>query len=72
MSGSRPLRAAGSIGYFDSKSDLYAGKGIGVSFFTDPEWKSCWEGVEVDLTSTDAVGPQVIRAYLSRASTLRT
>ena len=32
---------------------------------TDPEWKSCWEGVEVDLTSTD-VGSQVVRAYLSR------
>jgi hypothetical protein len=35
------------------------------AFFTDPNWKSCWEGVEVDLTSTD-VGPQVVRAYLSR------
>src|SRR6202035_2724630 len=34
-------------------------------FFTDPNWKSCWEGVEVDLSSTD-VGPQVVRAYLSR------
>jgi TetR/AcrR family transcriptional regulator, transcriptional repressor for nem operon len=34
-------------------------------FFTDPNWKSCWEGVEVDLKSTD-VGPQVVRAYLSR------
>jgi len=34
-------------------------------FFTDPEWKSCWEGVEVDLAAGD-VGPQVVRAYLSR------
>jgi len=34
-------------------------------FFTDPEWKSCWEGVHVDLSSTD-VGTQVVRAYLSR------
>jgi hypothetical protein len=34
-------------------------------FFTDPQWKSCWEGVHVDLSSTD-VGPQVVRAYLSR------
>jgi TetR/AcrR family transcriptional regulator, transcriptional repressor for nem operon len=34
-------------------------------FFTDPEWKTCWEGVEVDLSSDD-VGPQVVRAYLSR------
>jgi TetR/AcrR family transcriptional repressor of nem operon len=34
-------------------------------FFTDPEWKSCWEGVDVDLSSSE-VGPQVVRAYLSR------
>jgi hypothetical protein len=34
-------------------------------FFTDPNWKSCWEGVEVDLASP-YVGPQVVRAYLSR------
>jgi hypothetical protein len=34
-------------------------------FFTDPEWKNCWEGVHVDLSSTD-VGPQIVRAYLSR------
>src|ERR1700733_13940130 len=49
--------------YFKSKSDLYA-EVLGC-FFTDPQWKSCWEGVHVDLSSTDA-GPQVIRAYLSR------
>jgi TetR/AcrR family transcriptional regulator, transcriptional repressor for nem operon len=49
--------------YFKSKSDLYA-EVLGC-FFTDPEWKSCWEGVHVDLSSTD-VGPQVVRAYLSR------
>ena len=36
-----------------------------VCFFTDPQWKSCWEGVHVDLSLTD-VGPQVVRAYLSR------
>src|ERR1700737_5593818 len=34
-------------------------------FFTDPNWKSCWEGVKVDLSAGD-VGPQVVRAYLSR------
>ena len=34
-------------------------------FFTDPNWKSCWEAVKVDLSSTD-VGSQVVRAYLSR------
>src|SRR5882724_697379 len=49
--------------YFKSKSDLYAA--VLGCFFTDPEWKSCWEGVHVDLSSTD-VGPQVVRAYLSR------
>src|SRR5271155_5794858 len=49
--------------YFKSKSDLYAT--VLGCFFTDPEWKSCWEGVHVDLSSTD-VGPQVVRAYLSR------
>lgn len=49
--------------YFKSKSDLYA-EVLGC-FFTDPEWKNCWDGVEVDLASTD-VGPQVVRAYLSR------
>src|SRR5271170_2818922 len=57
------LTRGGFYSYFDSKSDLYA-EVLGC-FFTDPEWKSCWEGVEVDLTSTD-VGPEVIRAYLSR------
>jgi len=50
-------------GYFKSKSDLYA-EVLGC-FFTDPEWTNCWEGVHVDLSSTD-VGPQVVRAYLSR------
>jgi TetR/AcrR family transcriptional regulator, transcriptional repressor for nem operon len=49
--------------YFKSKSDLYS-EVLGC-FFTDPEWKNCWEGVHIDLSSTD-VGPQVVRAYLSR------
>jgi len=49
--------------YFKSKSDLYA-EVLGC-FFTDPNWKSCWEGVHVDLSSTD-VGSQVVRAHLSR------
>lgn len=57
------LTHGGFYGYFHSKSDLYA-EVLGC-FFTDPEWKSCWEGVQVDLSSTD-VGPQVVRAYLSR------
>ncbi len=57
------LTRGGFYSYFESKSDLYA-EVLGC-FFTDPEWKSCWEGVEVDLSSKE-VGPQVVRAYLSR------
>ena len=57
------LTRGGFYSYFESKSDLYA-EVLGC-FFTDPEWKNCWEGVEVDLSSGD-VGPQVVRAYLSR------
>ncbi len=57
------LTRGGFYSYFHSKSDLYT-EVLGC-FFTDPEWKSCWEGVELDLSSTD-VGTQVIRAYLSR------
>ncbi len=57
------LTHGGFYSYFKSKSDLYA-EVLGC-FFTDPNWKSCWEGVKVDLASTD-VGSQVVRAYLSR------
>jgi len=53
----------GFYSYFRSKSDLYAE--VLSCFFTDPEWKNCWEGVHVDLSSSD-VGPQVVHAYLSR------
>ncbi|HEX3685088.1 MAG TPA: TetR/AcrR family transcriptional regulator [Bryobacteraceae bacterium] len=49
--------------YFKSKSDLYAE--TLTCFFTDPNWDSRWEGVEVDLTSPEA-GSEIIRAYLSR------
>jgi TetR/AcrR family transcriptional repressor of nem operon len=52
----------GFYSYFQSKSDLYT-EALGC-FFTDPNWKSCWEGVKVDLKSAD-VGRQVVRA-LSR------
>jgi TetR/AcrR family transcriptional regulator, transcriptional repressor for nem operon len=62
MAGAR-LTHGGFYSYFDSKSDLYA-EVLGC-FFTDPEWRNCWEGVHVDLSSLD-VGPQVVRAYLSR------
>src|ERR1700686_3987517 len=57
------LTHGGFYSYFRSKSDLYS-EVLGC-FFTDPNWKSCWEGVKVDLSSTD-VGSQVVRAYLSR------
>src|SRR5246500_5629123 len=57
------LTHGGFYSYFKSKSDHYT-EVLGC-FLTDPEWKSCWEGVHVDLSSTD-VGPQVVRAYLSR------
>ena len=53
----------GFYSYFGSKNDLYAE--VLSCFFTDPEWKNCWEGVHVDLSSSD-VGPQVVHAYLSR------
>jgi len=57
------LTHGGFYSYFKSKSDLYV-EVLGC-FFTDPDWKNCWEGVHVDLSSTD-VGAQVVRAYLSR------
>jgi TetR/AcrR family transcriptional regulator, transcriptional repressor for nem operon len=57
------LTHGGFYSYFKSKSDLYVE--VMNCFFTDPEWKNCWEGVEVDLSSSD-VGAQVVKAYLSR------
>ena len=62
MAGAR-LTHGGFYNYFKSKSDLYV-EVLGC-FLTDPEWKHCWEGIHVDLTSTDA-GSQVVNAYLSR------
>jgi TetR/AcrR family transcriptional regulator, transcriptional repressor for nem operon len=57
------LTHGGFYNYFKGKSDLYS-EVLGC-FFTDPNWRNRWEGVEVDLASLDA-GPQIIRAYLSR------
>jgi len=57
------LTHGGFYSYFNSKSELYA-EVLGC-FFTDPNWESCWDGVQVDLSSSD-VGAQVVRAYLSR------
>jgi hypothetical protein len=42
------LPHGGFYGYFDSKSDLYAE--VLRCFFTDPDWKDCWEGVHIDLS----------------------
>jgi TetR/AcrR family transcriptional regulator, transcriptional repressor for nem operon len=57
------LTHGGFYTYFQSKRDLYTE--VMNCFFTDPEWKSCWEGVHVDLSATDA-GAKVVSAYLSR------
>jgi TetR/AcrR family transcriptional regulator, transcriptional repressor for nem operon len=57
------LTRGGFYGHFKSKSDLYA-EVLGC-FFTDPNWKNCWEGVEIDFADKDP-GAQVVRAYLSR------
>jgi|SRR5579871_151811 len=57
------LTRGGFYTYFKSKSDLYA-EAL-QCFFTDPNWNSRWEGVDVDLGARDA-GPQIVRAYLSR------
>jgi TetR/AcrR family transcriptional regulator, transcriptional repressor for nem operon len=57
------LTRGGFYSYFKSKSELYAE--VLQCFFTDPNWKNCWEGVQVDMQSVD-VGPQIVRAYLSR------
>ena len=57
------LTHGGFYSYFKSKSDLYS-EVLGC-FLTDPNWKNCWEGIDVNLSSTD-VGTQVVRAYLSR------
>lgn len=56
------LTHGGFYSYFKSKSDLYV-EALNC-FFTDPDWKNCWEGAEINPTSTD-FGAQVIRAYLS-------
>jgi TetR/AcrR family transcriptional regulator, transcriptional repressor for nem operon len=56
------LTRGGFYSHFKSKSDLYA-EVLGC-FFTDPNWKNRWEGVEFDFTAEP--GPQVVRAYLSR------
>ena len=56
------LTHGGFYSYFDSKSDLYAE--VLSCFFTDPTWKNNWKGVVIDKSKN--LGPQVVRAYLSR------
>jgi AcrR family transcriptional regulator len=57
------LTHGGFYSYFRSKSDLYTN--VLGCFFTDPEWRSHWEGVEVDMASSQAAA-QVVTAYLSQ------
>jgi TetR/AcrR family transcriptional repressor of nem operon len=57
------LTRGGFYSYFESKSELYTE--VLQCFFTDPNWKNCWEGVHVDPNASD-LGPQIVRAYLSR------
>jgi TetR/AcrR family transcriptional regulator, transcriptional repressor for nem operon len=57
------LTHGGFYSYFRSKSDLYTS--VLGCFFTDPEWRNHWEGVEVDMASSQAAA-QVVKAYLSR------
>ena len=56
------LTRGGFYFYFEKKSDLY--REVMNCFFTDPEWKNRWDGVDVNLAAADA-GAQVVRAYLS-------
>ena len=56
------LTHGGFYSYFKTKSDLYTE--VLRCFFTDPNWKHRWKGLEVDLCSQKA-GPQIVRAYLS-------
>jgi AcrR family transcriptional regulator len=57
------LTRGGFYSHFKSKSELYVE--VLSCFFTDPNWKSTWDGVEIDRSAADS-GPQVVRAYLSR------
>ncbi|MEO8927217.1 MAG: TetR/AcrR family transcriptional regulator [Caulobacteraceae bacterium] len=57
------LTRGGFYRYFPSKSDLFAEAMD--CFFTNPDCGNRWEGVQVD-TARGNVGPQIVRAYLSR------
>jgi AcrR family transcriptional regulator len=49
--------------YFGSKGELYTE--VLACFFTDPHWKNTWKGIHIDRSAA-ALGPQIVRAYLSR------
>jgi AcrR family transcriptional regulator len=57
------LTRGGFYRHFATKSDLFAEAMD--CFFTNPECGNRWEGVQVD-PARGAVGPQIVRAYLSR------
>src|SRR5215470_2174125 len=57
------LTRGGFYSYFTSKSELYV-EALGC-FFTDPNWKNRWEGVEIDQSAAD-IGAQIVQAYLSQ------
>src|SRR5258708_2476488 len=57
------LTRGGFYSYFKSKSSLYA-EVLGC-FFTEPNWKSNWDGIEIDVKAPQ-IAPQIVRAYLSR------
>jgi TetR/AcrR family transcriptional regulator, transcriptional repressor for nem operon len=57
------LTRGGFYAYFKSKSDLYV-EVLGC-FFTDPNWKNKWKGIEIDPASPEPAA-QIVRAYLSR------
>jgi len=57
------LTHGGFYSYFKSKSDLYT-ETLNC-FFTNPNWKYCWEGVKIDMAAAD-FAPQIVKAYLSQ------
>jgi AcrR family transcriptional regulator len=57
------LTRGGFYSYFKSKNNLYAE--VLACFFTDPNWKNNWDGIDIDMKAPQ-VAPQIVRAYLSR------
>src|SRR5579862_1145529 len=57
------LTRGGFYTYFKSKSHLYAE--VLACFFTEPNWKNNWDGINIDMKAPQ-LAPQIVRAYLSR------